>query len=283
MEKLLPQLLRSGPGPRWQFGRGLALGSRDLVAHWEQFRSALAVVPDKERDVSLMGGFINAAIIRHPDAANRLLDEAVTDPILGVYFPLLQTSTTIDEMGAKRLIASLALGLSPASVYRELSYGKAADTITASLFKRIALGVAALPNGFSIAVDLLAMRLYSLKRENIPHYQETIDLGRELLSRFDFQMDNDHLAYHLNEIALACLRGSDARDASVKVCTNFAAKLADYQSEARGYGELAGTLFQLQPGSSSRHLSESARGRRLHEPFQRFCHRPGQSCHLCTY
>ena len=72
LAQLLPELLRHGPGQQGLFGHGLAMETHDLVGLWQQFRSVLATLPDRERNVSLMRGLIDAATKRDPDAASRL-------------------------------------------------------------------------------------------------------------------------------------------------------------------------------------------------------------------
>ncbi len=247
LAQLLPQLLRDGPGQQGQFGHGLATETHDLVGLWQQFRSVLATLPNRERNVSLMRGFIDGATKRALGTANRLLDEAVTDPILGPYFPLLQASVHIDETGVQRLIASLTVGLAQASAYQYLGFGRVTDIISTSVYRRIVLAIADLPDGFPVAIELFTMRLYSLKSEKIDINQETLGLGRDLLIRIDFQTQDDNLIYRLNEIAVTCLQGTDAYDTALTLCVNLARALFDYRSGAWHYGALAGTLFQLQP------------------------------------
>lgn len=263
---LLPELLKNGLGQHGQFGRGLALGTNDLVASWYQFHNVLAALPENDRNVSLMMGFIEAASSRDPHTTNRLLDEAIADPVLGPYFPLLQASKQVDEAGAERIVSSLTGGLTKAWVYRHLSYGRVADTIPSPAFRSITLGVADLPDGFPVAVDLFSMRLHSLKSEKLDITLETAALGRELLTRFDFQAPNQNLDYHLNEIAVACLRGTDAYDDALKVCVNLARALSDFHSGAWHYGAMAMTLFQVQPRAAINALLSGSKKRR-HRPL----------------
>lgn len=247
LSQLLPECLKRGPGNRWGFGRGLALGTPDLAILWQQMREVLVRAQADERDFSLMQGFIAAAADRDADAANRILDEAIADPLLGPQFPLLQASIRIDDAGAERVVTSLLLCLAEASAYSQLSAGLLVDAIPPQSYKRIVWGIASLAKGYSVAVDLVGMRLFSFKSEKREIDEETISLARELLLQFDFNRDDDNLTHHLNEIALVCLEGSDGHDTAVKLCTNFARALSDYRTAAWRYGQLAGTLFRLQP------------------------------------
>lgn len=247
LTRLLPQLLRNGLGQHWQFGGGLAQGAHDLAATWQQFYDVLISVPEQDRNISLMVGFIEAASHRDPDTANRLLDEAITDPILGPYFPLLQASTQIDEAGAERLVSSLANSHVKAWTYQYLCYGGVANTIPVSVFKRIVLGVADLPDGLRIAVDLFSMHLYFMKSAKLDITAEMTSIGRGLLSRWWFQKPVDNLEYHLNEIAATCLQGDDAYGDALNICANLDRALCEYRFSMWPYGILVRTLFQIQP------------------------------------
>jgi len=178
---------------------------------------------------------------------NHFLDEAVTDPILGPFFPHLQSSDQIDESSVERILKALTTGLSKAAVFQYLGYGRVLDKISSADFRRIALGVAELPDGLNAAVDLLGMRLYSMGSDKIEVDHDVLALGRELLILVDFQSRNDSFDHHLNNIAKICLQDEAARDAAIKVCRNLANALSDYRSGASHFGALAATLFELHP------------------------------------
>lgn len=246
LARLVPELLRSGLGQQRSFGRGLALGAHDIATLWQELRSELACLP--AGNLSLMMGFIAAAMSRDPDTANRLLDESVSDSVLGPDFPVLQASMSVDDLGASRLITSLTVGLAQARSYSQLSSGGVADSISAPAYNQFLEGLLDLPGGFPVAAELLRMRLHTFKGVNIDPDQGTIKLGRDLLARLDLSERHEGFCYHhLNEIALVCLSGADAYSSAVELCATLASALADYRSDGWQYGELTGTLFQLQP------------------------------------
>lgn len=250
LSQLLPECLAQGPGQFWQFGRGLALGAKNMGAIWQQFRDVLSTLSENRRDVSLLQGFINGSFDRDPNFANRLLDEAINDLILGPHFPFLQVAITIDEKGVTRLNDSFAAALAPAWTYRVLSFGRAADVISEEDFAQIVNAIGNLTDGFPIAVDLLAMRIYSIKDRKLAVGKEILALGRELLVRGDYHGRDDSLDYHLSEIANACLDGDDGIDAASKVCANIARFLSDYRTSAWCYDALVRALFMRQPAAA---------------------------------
>src|SRR5258708_2302851 len=178
--------------------------------------------------------------------AGRLLDEAIEDPVLESYFPLLQAAMIVDDTGAARLSRSVARGAAKAWTYRQLSLGRASDGITPGTFKKLVLEIARLPDGFPIAIDLLGMRLHILKTDNAPIDQETLTLGRELLTICTFNDKDDNVDYHVAEIARACLGGATAAPEARRLCENFVQALEGH-GQAWRYDQLAKALFELQP------------------------------------
>jgi hypothetical protein len=264
----LPDLLVTGSGQCAQLGRGLAIGTPNLVELWHQCRNVLSCIPEENRSTSLLSGIIESASRQEPEVANRLLDEAVSDPILGSVFPILEASTQIGMEGAKRLTIALNAGLAPVSTYKCLCYGRVADNIPSTSFRDIVLGVADLPDGVPVAVDIFSMRLHSLKSELKDIDETTCKLGQGLLMRVDFEAGDDNYAYHIDEIAKCCLCGARARVAASKLCRALVRALSDYRSGAMHYGSLVGTLFELQPRVAlDRFLGR--RGKRRHRSLSR--------------
>ncbi|WP_292992949.1 hypothetical protein [Nitrosomonas sp.] len=247
LASLLPELLSSDNNMIWQFGRGLAKGALNIEQDWRQFLNILTTLPESKRNISLLRGFIEAASTRDSNVVNQLMDEALKDPVLSPVFPILQSSYPIDEAGARRLISSIARGHAPSQTYSYLKYGNACDSISPPLFQKILSGVASLLEGYSVAVDIFCMRLHSLQSSKTPINSDTSAIGRKLLKMNDFQDNNANNAYHVNEIAVACMFGDAAYQDAIAICTKLARALIDYRSGARQFGKLARTLFQLQP------------------------------------
>lgn len=246
LAKSLPRLLSQGQGRQWAFGRGLAIGVEDLDSKWREIRDAFAALNADDRNVSLMQGYIRAAMERDRELAGRLLDDGIEDPALESYFPLLQAALIVDDAGAARLSRSVARGAAKAWTYRQLGLGRASDGITPSTFKKLLLEIARLPAGFPTAIDLLGMRLHILKTDKVPIDQETLALGRELVAACTFNDQDDNLDYHVGEIVRACLAGPTAAADAKRLCENFVQALEGH-GQAWRYDQLAKALFELQP------------------------------------
>lgn len=246
LAKLLPRLLDQGNGRQWVFGRGLAMGVEDLESKWREIRDVFAALDANCRNVSLMQGYIMAAMELDPALAGRLLDDAIEDPVLESYFPLLQAAMMVDDAGAARLSRSVARGAAKAWTYRQLRLGRASDGITPVAFKNLLLEIARLPDGLATAIDILGMRLHILKTDKAPIDQESLALGRELLAVCTFNDNNDNLDYHIAEIARDCLRGPVAVPEARRVCLNFVQALEGH-GQAWQCDQFARALFEIQP------------------------------------
>ena len=244
---LLPELLSSDSNMIGQFGRGLAKGTLNIKQDWHQFLTTLTTLPESKRNISLLRGFIEVANTRDSAMVNQLMDEALADPVLSSLFPILQSSYPIDEAGAKRLILSISRGHAPSRIYSYLSGGRCSDLIPLPLFREILFGVASLPEGYRVAVNIFWMRLHSLQSSKTTIDCDTSLTGRELLRLYDFQSADQISAHHINEIAVACMVGNAAYEDAITVSTNLARALFDYQSGAWQFEKLTRTLFRLQP------------------------------------
>ena len=158
---LLPEVFSASAGRLYSFGRGLALGSSDLLGAWQKLCAVLATVPANARNASALNGFLNAGWTQHPSLVNGILDEAVNDVLLGPYFPRLQSSIPIGEIGAERLLKSVASGLANVADFQCLAFGRASDSIPSAALKRLLLLLVDQENGYSVALEIFSMRLYS--------------------------------------------------------------------------------------------------------------------------
>lgn len=138
-------------------------------------------------------------------------------------------------------------GAAPAWTYRQLRLGRASEGISSATFKKLALEIATLPDGYATAIDLLSMRIYILKADKRPIDADTLALGRELLSDFTFNdQQDDNLDHHAAEMVRACLIGPDAANYARQLCQKFVEAL-EGSGQAWRYDQLAKALFEVQP------------------------------------
>jgi hypothetical protein len=227
---LLPDLVNPKVNSRgFCFGKGLAAGAGDLLRVWQSLVGAFAAAIEGECSVQVLRGFIRGATERDPGIAAQLLDDTVKDPVLGPWFPAFQTAVEIGVQGTERLELALKLSLAPARMYTYLTHGRVTNSIPPARLRRIVLTIAAMPNGFEIAADVLSTRFHFAQDDGELIDTELIQCGRELLRRWLARERNVHLDYRLGVIVRICLAGPDATADTVLVCRKTADALnSDY-------------------------------------------------------
>ena len=244
---LLPDLVRGSAGRLSIFGRGLGLSAKNRRGVFGALARALGEVPEKERNVGTLCGFMIG--VREDDMAlsENLLDESLEHDTLGEWFPILQTSVPITKEGTARLKLSLALGKAPLHTFRFLGWGRSSDAISGADLKELLLTIADRPSGFGISAEILSMRLHSDNHQKLPHPPELVETGRELLSRVEFDDHDNMHDYRLSELVNACLRGKAGEEPARKLCERFKAGVASYSVYAFRFDHLVASLFKTQP------------------------------------
>jgi len=226
----------------------MALGANNLSDIWHKLTQALAETAQNERDEFVLQGFINGSMKRDPAMAEYFLDNAVADPVLGPLFPAIQTAVKIQANGAARLERSLELGLAPVWIYKNLAYGRVADSIPPPLFRRLIAKILALAEGFPCALEILYMRLYSLKNDQMPIDEDFILSCKDVLAQCDFDRPrfNDSESYRLAEIVNIGLVGEEAHDLTKAICKKISSAAAAYRISLSEDHKFLENLFKTQ-------------------------------------
>jgi hypothetical protein len=244
---LLPDLTE-GNGKVIAFGRGLALGADNPEEMWRSIVAQMATA--NKSTVALLGGFLQGLRTSDPALADTLMDEAVENAVLAEWFPTLQAFVTIDEKATDRLHRALELERAPITGFHTLGWGRASDAVRGPEFKRLLLAINARPGGNWVAMDILSMRIHSDgsdKRASVP---EVAEIGRALLSAFDFQReDGRHQRedYELGVVIRASLRGDDGKPIVRKLCRELLAATANRSASASDFDNLMTGLLKTHP------------------------------------
>jgi hypothetical protein len=244
LKKLLPELA-TGRGRLWMFGRGLSGGTDDPETLWRSLANEFASAPQAERNTDVLCGMLQELSGRHPEVANRLLDDAIAEEPLAPWFPELQTAVAIDKRGADRLKQSLVLGKAPAWRYRVLASGGASAPIPAVDLKDVILAIAGKTNGHDVALDVHYMRIFGDLQNKKPVAPELIEAGRELLANMAWNF-RDNETHRVTALIKQCLTGSDGWSTFVTVCDNFKQALSEHQIYSHNSGRLFQALFKAQ-------------------------------------
>jgi hypothetical protein len=244
---LLPELI-GGSGRLGEFGRGLALGSDDPRATWKKLVSQVAAT--EKPNVQVLCGVLNGLQDQDAATAQTLLDEALEDATLGEWLPQLQASVTIDEAGVKRLRRALEIGKAPVERFFTLVYGGVCESILGPAFRDLMLAISGKPDGNRIALEILSMRLHSDGTAKRKPLLETVEAGRLLLARHQFERRSnraDHDDYKLGVVARNCLIGPEGAPIAQKIWRDLKAAIERYDAYAWEQDDLLKALLKTQP------------------------------------
>ena len=247
LDVLLPELMRGDVQQGWFFGEGLAENASQLAGLWPKLVGVLSVVPETERNVQVLRGFLYASATRNHELAEAWLDAAVTDPTVGYWFPVLQTAVEIGEKGAARLEASLQHGRAPIWIYDQLAFGCVASSIPPDALRRLMLGFAQRAQGMRVAIHVFHMRLHSDRKNDGAIANTLIQCGRELLLRYVFAEPGQRDDYELSRIVEVCFGGEGAVSDATTVCRNILRGVERRRGSLHDYRTLIASLFRVQP------------------------------------
>lgn len=244
---LLPSLIRGGSRVPL-FGKGLASSTEKPYEIWQAFVTEFGVA--EKPDTGVLGGFLMGLQKRDVALANKMLDEAVEHPSVGPYFPELQARVAVDEQGVKRLHRSLELGRALIARFFALAYGRASDAIPGPEFRDLLLNIASKPEGLTVALEILSMRLFSDAADKRSPAPEVAEAGRALLDAFEFHKKGsrtDREDREMGRIAQVSLAG----DKGIPIVQRIVRKMLDavsrYDIHAHDQDDLMTGLLRVHP------------------------------------
>lgn len=249
-KELLPNILSTDGARLYSFGQGLADGCSEPLKMWHDFRKQLSSIEQSQHNYQVLRGFLNALSLRNLSIAEQILNEAVTDSILARLFPILQTSIEINAQGIERLKKSLEHGLAPIWQYQNLAYGKVHESISDNDLYDLLKLIATKPDGLSVAIEILGMRLYGQADKKQPLSDVIISLGQELLLKINFSRKDgrqNSIDYGLAEIIKACFVNDSAKENTKTLCAKLSHAFSNYDIYAMDYLYVLESLAKKQP------------------------------------
>jgi hypothetical protein len=236
-------------GRRHSFGMGLAEGAGDLDEIWALLIDHLRAVPQEQKNLGVLTGYLAKAASMSADFVERVLDSALCDPLLGFWFPVLQRPVPLDDKGGDRLIKSIRLGVAPIHFYHYLNVWGAAP-ISPSKIKDLLLALSEIEGGPDVSLEILHLCFLEEKKEPSSAMTELIACGRRLLEKYDFVSQDANSDYRLKEVAERCLVGADAADLATSICSNILTTALKGSGTIYAYKYLLHAMFKLQPVSA---------------------------------
>jgi len=245
LRQVLQELLVEESGRQIYLGQGLGEATQDVTRHWQMLRDAF-IQHTGDANVALLAGFMGSLRRKDPIKAVTILDNVVGDPKLDVYYPALLGAPR-DDIDGDRLMASMKRGLAKPGQYTLRTPHMGAGGLSVPKFCEAIDVLAQMDKGLLPAIDEVGTELSLRKSRQAEVPPEVAVLARNLLARFTFQTGNHGVAWRVNELAKHAFAGPEAADAAAQFAARFATALDDYRSRGEDFGELACTLFKLQP------------------------------------
>lgn len=245
LDELLPDLTRNMQGRQGSFGRGLALGANAPLILWPRLVSAFGSTPLEARSVQVLTGFLSGMHDRDPATFESLLDQALTDPVIGEWYPILQTCVVLNERAAQRLLESLRRGFAGIERYQFIAYGSVTSELPGPTLAELIAKIARHgEEGVLIALEILSLYMHGRKDELDA---SLVAAGRDLVVFAPLHKANQRLDFELEDIVRKCLQGPVAEESARNLLTQLRAGLADFSLYPSDFTQLIRALLSVQP------------------------------------
>ncbi len=250
LNALLPELLSTHNNMIYSFGRGLADGCNDKEKLWKILYTQIEKIPSEKRQIGVLLGFLASCAESDPVFYNSTLDNLISDNLLGEWFPILQTTSNIDQRGVDRLHKALDTGKANIHTFEYLAWGRVHESINdddlADLLKKILFK----EEGIDTVIEILKMRFHRSKEENREYSERLVAVARDMLSMYSFpdkRSKKKSLDYGLEQIARVCLNGPKGVKAAKEICQHLEEAITDHRIYDFHYNRLLNVLARTQP------------------------------------
>jgi hypothetical protein len=252
LTELLPEFLGEQIGTLgFSFGHGLGVALKSPRALLDNLQNFITSSPETNPNFLLIRGVLKGWIESDVDGLDNFLDEAVSHPVWAERLPELQCTAGLEGNGIRRIFGSLEAGLAPVWQYRYMSNGGASNAVSAADLEAVARKLISLPNGASVAVEILGMVVHGAQERGQEFVQEIANRIGSILSDLDFAACNvvDTMTDHYLDLMLRfALSKTPPGAVDSRILTNI---LSWERSPARQYafnrGQYLKPFFEHRP------------------------------------
>ena len=243
----IPQVIRQNQAPRaFQFGQGLAQGTLDADELWKKLLSAFRAELADVRDSTVLGGYLAEARQEKAELTDYWLDDIANDPAIVRHLPYLQSHTSLEARGLKRLRSAIETEVLQAQDFGHLARGVIGDAPAEPLGGMLGK-LSALEGGCYVAIDILHMHFYCARNEGRSLDTTLLSIARGLLNQTGFSREMDRYDYTVSEVVKLCLASADATEDARVVCNNLRVAMERGRGSSYQFGYTLSALFQVQP------------------------------------
>lgn len=246
-KEFVNELVEGQPQRAFECGRGLAGGAEELNALWIELVTAYGSAALSVRNATVLGGFLWQAHQRDDKFAARVLDDAIHNSNLLPVLPYLQARVGLDAEGIARLRKAIAEVNMSASHFYSIANGSVSNSPPEPLAALLE-DISQLPKGLNVALDILHMHFFSRQqKDGGDQNARLLSVGRNLLSRFEYGIDDSLRDYAAKGVIEVCLRGEEGREAAQQFCEHLSLALENYRISPHNLNYTLNALFEVQP------------------------------------
>jgi hypothetical protein len=116
--------------------------------------------------------------------------------------------------------------------------------------RKLVIQIAAKPQGFEVALEILAMRLHSEKDKQSEADPELLLAGRELMLKMDIGRADVREDYYLGEVVRACFVGDEGGAVAGHLCCKLRELFSKRTAFASTFDDMLEALLVTQPAAS---------------------------------
>lgn len=247
LRKHLPIMLSGRTNRAFSVISSVAKHAPNVDAAWNVVLDDAVASAAAGRAVNSPAFFVAGLRERDDEAAERLLDAALSDDRLRPIFVTMQINAGVNARGCERLIQAVRIPEVPTFSFMGLMYGGACAELSGEEFKRMVLAIADRDDGVPVATEIMHMRVFGLRSEKREVSDADQEAGRELLRRTRFSSSMHKLTGDLAEIADACLKANRDDEVARQICVQLRESASNWGITASDFGDLVGVLGRKFP------------------------------------
>ncbi len=243
----LPELLTSTSARVVTVAKAIGKKTSDPDAAWKVIEDAV-FTPDRNGKLyAFPGGFLLGLSECDRDHANKLLDAALANPEWHAFLPDMQLRMGVDKAGSERLIAIIPSPALPVWTLHNLAMGRSTDDLGETEFKALLAAIAAKEDGLDAAIEILYMRLFSLRSDKKPVSEVERDVARALLPKVPFDKKKNEKSHMMANIVRFCLRNPEDAELAKDICLRLLDAIGEWKVSPWDYSKVVSELAGIFP------------------------------------
>jgi hypothetical protein len=214
-----------------------------------KLRAEIEKTPPEKRQINVLLGFLSGCALTDVSFYNSTLESLVNDNVLGEWFPIFQTVSTIDGRGVERLHKALDLGKAQIYTFRYLACGRAHESINDDDLAKLLAKILSKEGGLGVAIEILQMRFHGRDKSSEASII-LIQAAQNVLLTYSFDQrlrGHDNRDHDLAELAAICLSGEVGITAATQLAEKVAKAIMEQRIYAFDYPKLLKSIGRAQP------------------------------------